>query len=196
MERLCDKSSSHSTTHNSNMITEEMYEIDIPIYIEEDWITYEYNSFARGYHAYEHMEFVGGRNVEMHARTVKEGVQKWNIETLPDGKEFKNLEKYSPSSMLSVFRSAACGGHSILHSIFLTCVRIVDTAVNMLYSSKVIFETLSSWISFSYSLFTITDVDKVSRNTSTLLFTVTKLTLSVMPQFVMIALICNICHNL
>ena len=38
MERLCDKSSSHSTTHNSNMITEEMYEIDIPIYIEEDWI--------------------------------------------------------------------------------------------------------------------------------------------------------------
>ena len=58
------------------MITEEMYEIDIPIYIEEDWITYEYNSFARVYHAYEYMEFVGGRNVEMHARTVKEGVQK------------------------------------------------------------------------------------------------------------------------
>ena len=37
------ESSSHSTTHNSNMITEEMYEIDIPIYIEKDWITYEYN---------------------------------------------------------------------------------------------------------------------------------------------------------
>ena len=53
-----------------------MYEIDIPIYIEEDWITYEYNSFARGYHAYEYMEFVGGRNVEMHARTVKGGAQK------------------------------------------------------------------------------------------------------------------------
>ena len=52
MERLCNKSSSHSTTHNSNMITEEMYEIDIPIYIEKDWITYEYNSFVRGYHAY------------------------------------------------------------------------------------------------------------------------------------------------
>ena len=34
------------------MITEDMYEIDIPIYIEKDWITYEYNSFARGYHAY------------------------------------------------------------------------------------------------------------------------------------------------
>ena len=25
------------------MITEEMYEIDIPIYIEKNWITYEYN---------------------------------------------------------------------------------------------------------------------------------------------------------
>ena len=34
------------------MITEEMYEINIPIYIEKDWITYEYNSFARGYDAY------------------------------------------------------------------------------------------------------------------------------------------------
>ena len=33
------------------MITEEMYEIDIRIYIEKDWIMYEYNSFARGYHA-------------------------------------------------------------------------------------------------------------------------------------------------
>ena len=52
MERLCDKSSSHSTTQNSNMITGEIYEIDIPIYIEKDWIMYEYNSFARGYHAY------------------------------------------------------------------------------------------------------------------------------------------------
>ena len=28
MERLCDKSSSHSTSHNSNMITEEIYEIE------------------------------------------------------------------------------------------------------------------------------------------------------------------------
>ena len=52
MEILCHKSSSHSTTHNSNMIAEEMYEIDIPIYIEKDWITYENNSFARGYHTY------------------------------------------------------------------------------------------------------------------------------------------------
>ena len=121
------------------MVTEEMYEIYIPIYIEKDWITCEYNSFAKGYHAYEYMEFVGGRNVEMQARTVKGGGQKWNIEILPDGKKLKNLEKYSPSSMLSVFRSAACGGHSILHSIFLTCVRIADTAVNMIYSSKVIF---------------------------------------------------------
>ena len=52
MERLCDKSSSHSTTHNSNIVTEEMYEIEVPIYIEKDWITYGFNSFARGYHAY------------------------------------------------------------------------------------------------------------------------------------------------
>ena len=50
IKHLCDKSSSHSTTHNSNMITEEMYEINISIYIEKDWITCEYNSFARGYH--------------------------------------------------------------------------------------------------------------------------------------------------
>ena len=35
-----------------NMITEEMYEIDIPILIEKDSATYKYNSFARGYHAY------------------------------------------------------------------------------------------------------------------------------------------------
>ena len=29
-----------------------MYEIDIPIYIKKDWITYEYNSFTRGYYGY------------------------------------------------------------------------------------------------------------------------------------------------
>ena len=34
------------------MIAEEIYEIDIPIYIEKDWITYERNSFARGSHVY------------------------------------------------------------------------------------------------------------------------------------------------
>ena len=34
------------------MIIEEMHEIGIPIYIEKDWITCEYNSFARGYHVY------------------------------------------------------------------------------------------------------------------------------------------------
>ena len=34
------------------MITEEIYEIDIPDYIEKDWITYEYDSFTREYHAY------------------------------------------------------------------------------------------------------------------------------------------------
>ena len=30
------------------MIAEEMYEIDIPIYIKKDWITNAYNSFAWG----------------------------------------------------------------------------------------------------------------------------------------------------
>ena len=34
------------------MITEDMCEIDISILIEEDSATYEYNSFARRYHAY------------------------------------------------------------------------------------------------------------------------------------------------
>ena len=34
------------------MITEEIYEIKIPIYIEKDWVRYEYNSFAKGHHAY------------------------------------------------------------------------------------------------------------------------------------------------
>ena len=34
------------------MITEEINEIDMPIHIKEDWITYELNSFARRYHAY------------------------------------------------------------------------------------------------------------------------------------------------
>ena len=96
----------------------------------------------------------------------------WN---LPGSKEFRNIERYSPSSMFSVLRLAACGGYGILHSIFLTFALIVDAAVNMLFSSEVIFWTLSSSISFSYSLFTTTDVDKVSGNTSALLFTVTKL---------------------
>ena len=34
------------------MITEDMYKINITILIEEDSVTYEYNSFARGYYAY------------------------------------------------------------------------------------------------------------------------------------------------
>ena len=37
---------------SSNMTTEEMYEIEIPIITEKNLATYEYNSFARGYHAY------------------------------------------------------------------------------------------------------------------------------------------------
>ena len=34
------------------MITEKMYEIEIPIIIERKLATYEYDSFARDYHAY------------------------------------------------------------------------------------------------------------------------------------------------
>ena len=34
------------------MITEEMYEVEIPIIIEKNFVTYEYESFAGGYHAY------------------------------------------------------------------------------------------------------------------------------------------------
>ena len=34
------------------MITEEIYEIAIPIIIARNLATYEYDSFARGYHAY------------------------------------------------------------------------------------------------------------------------------------------------
>ena len=37
---------------NSNMITEEMYEVDIPICIEKNWNEYQYKSFARVYHVY------------------------------------------------------------------------------------------------------------------------------------------------
>ena len=41
--------------------------------------------------------------------------------------------------MFSVLRSAVCGGHGILHSIFLTCARLVDGAVNMLFSSEIFY---------------------------------------------------------
>ena len=34
------------------MITEEMYEVEIPIIIEKNLATYKYDSFARGYHVY------------------------------------------------------------------------------------------------------------------------------------------------
>ena len=37
---------------NSNMITEDMYEVEIPICIEKNWNVYQYKSFTRGYHAY------------------------------------------------------------------------------------------------------------------------------------------------
>ena len=36
----------------SNMIADEIYEIEIPIIIEKNLATYEYDSFARSYHAY------------------------------------------------------------------------------------------------------------------------------------------------
>ena len=34
------------------MITEEMYDMEIPIIIDKDLVTYEYDSFARGFHVY------------------------------------------------------------------------------------------------------------------------------------------------
>ena len=37
---------------NSNMITEDIYEVEIPICIEKNWILCQYKSFTRGYHAY------------------------------------------------------------------------------------------------------------------------------------------------
>ena len=38
--------------HNSNLITEEMFEVDIPICIEVNCHEHQYESFARGYHVY------------------------------------------------------------------------------------------------------------------------------------------------
>mgnify|MGYP001792401175 CR=1 FL=1 len=37
---------------NNNIITEAMYEGEIPIFIERNYLRYEYKSFARGYHVY------------------------------------------------------------------------------------------------------------------------------------------------
>ena len=39
-------------TTSSNMITEEMYEMEIPIIIDKNLVTYEYDSFATGFHVY------------------------------------------------------------------------------------------------------------------------------------------------
>ena len=41
-----------NNTTSSNMITEEMYEMEISIIIDKDLVTYEYDSFARGFHVY------------------------------------------------------------------------------------------------------------------------------------------------
>ena len=34
------------------MITEDIYEVELPTCIEKNWNVYQYKSFARGYHAY------------------------------------------------------------------------------------------------------------------------------------------------
>ena len=34
------------------MITEEMYEMEKPVIIDQDLVTYEYDSFAGGFHVY------------------------------------------------------------------------------------------------------------------------------------------------
>ena len=42
----------NADSKSSNMITEKMYEIEIPIIVEKNLATYEYDSFASGYRAY------------------------------------------------------------------------------------------------------------------------------------------------
>ena len=37
---------------NSNMITEDIYEVEIPMCIDKNWNMYQYKSCARGYHAH------------------------------------------------------------------------------------------------------------------------------------------------
>ena len=37
---------------SSNMITEEIHEIEISVIIEKNLATYEYDSFAKGYHVH------------------------------------------------------------------------------------------------------------------------------------------------
>ena len=41
-----------SPSHSTNIITEEMYDLEIPIIVDEKWNRHQYDSYARGYHAY------------------------------------------------------------------------------------------------------------------------------------------------
>ena len=63
---------------SSNVISEEMYEIEIPIIIEKNLATYEYDSFARGYNAYMygHLESSDRRDIKTQPRANKRGGQK------------------------------------------------------------------------------------------------------------------------
>ena len=53
-----------------------MYEIDIPIIIDRDLAKHEYNSFARGYHAYEHLESCYWGDVKVQTGTNKQRRQR------------------------------------------------------------------------------------------------------------------------
>ena len=86
------ESSSHCTTHNSNMITEETSEIDIPIYIKKDWIMYDYNSFARGYHAYMNI---------------------WNLLVRETSKCRQELSKEVDKNAVTIIRSDLCEKEAI-----------------------------------------------------------------------------------
>ena len=44
-----------------------MYEMEIPIIIDKDLVTYEYDSFARGFHVYGHIESCDRRDIKMQA---------------------------------------------------------------------------------------------------------------------------------
>ena len=41
-----------AVSFSANIITKEMYDVEIPIVLDESWNRYQYESFARGYHAY------------------------------------------------------------------------------------------------------------------------------------------------
>ena len=41
-----------SPSHSTNIITEEMYDLEIPTLVDEKWNRHQYDSCTRGYHAY------------------------------------------------------------------------------------------------------------------------------------------------